>query len=96
MFDSSIFLTKSIVFFSISLRRSSRSFVSEDVFVDVEPAGTWLERSQLLGSDLLSSRLVMVELLVVSFTVDSMRVGSLLVVSRRVESISVSTMFLVV
>ena len=83
-FDSSIFLLKSSVFFSISLSRSSRSFGvrgSEGVFTDVlwlEPAGSWLESSLLLASDKVNSgRLVVAGVLMLSFRVVSMRVGSM-------------------
>ena len=76
--DSSILLLNSCVFFIMSLIRSSRGSVvggSRGCFVDVlwvEPAGTWLESSQLSGSDLMSSRLVVAEVLVESFTELSM------------------------
>ena len=67
-FDSSSLLLKSCVAIFNPFSRSSRRG-SGGVFVDVlwmEPAGTWLESSQLLGSDLVSSRLLVAELLVVS------------------------------
>ena len=81
-FDSSIFLLKS----SVPLSRSLRSFVvrgSEGVFEDVlwlEPAGSWLESSLLLASDKVNSgRLVVAGVLMLSFRVVSMTVVSMLV-----------------